>query len=92
MKTTSADEYAEVAYEAYKMSVGGKSIKGEPLPKYKDMPAGIQAAWMNAAAAVLEADNAGIAELAEETAKLFEKLARRFRATYKAFSKKEAKE
>ena len=34
MTMTTEERYAEAAYEAYKVAVGGKSIKGEPLPKY----------------------------------------------------------
>ena len=86
MKTTNAEQYAEIAYNAYRQG------SGKLLPDYKDMSGDTKAGWMHAAAAVLEADNDGIAEMVEETAKLFEELAQRFRGTYKAFGGKDTKE
>ena len=84
---TTEERYAEAAYEAYKTAVGGKSIKGEPLPKYDDMPAGIQAAWMHAAAAVIEFDANNINTAVEVCASAIEQVAKDMRAAFHGANK-----
>lgn len=46
------EELAETAYEAYRRSCKGKSIRGEELPHWKDLPDAIQTHWRAAASAV----------------------------------------
>lgn len=48
-------DYGQVAYEAYVVSVGGRSVKGDRLPAWADQTKRIQGAWITAAQAVLQA-------------------------------------
>ena len=48
-------DYGQVAYEAYVVAVGGRSVKGDPLPAWADQSKRIQGAWIAAADAVLQA-------------------------------------
>jgi hypothetical protein len=44
----------DVAYEAYRLSVNGRSVvTGDPLPVWLDLPEPIRAAWRAAAGAVV---------------------------------------
>ena len=46
---------AKAAYDAYKISTGGKSaITGDPLPDFFDLPANVYNAWHSAAQAVMD--------------------------------------
>ena len=49
------DSFAEIAYEAYVKSCGGKSIHGDDLPDWADQDPAIQAHWGAAARAVVRA-------------------------------------
>jgi hypothetical protein len=44
--------YGEIAYNAYCEARGWKSVRGEPLPKFKEQTPDLQAAWEKAAHAV----------------------------------------
>lgn len=50
------DQVAALGYEAYAEEVGWKSVRGEPLPKWEDLPENIRKAWIAAASAVLDAN------------------------------------
>jgi hypothetical protein len=43
---------ARIAYEAYGRTTDFKNFRGEPMPKFDDLPEQIRRAWVNAAAAV----------------------------------------
>ena len=45
---------AEVAYDAYCKSVGGKAFNGDTLPAFGQTPERIQAAWVAATRAAIE--------------------------------------
>lgn len=45
-------ELAQAAYRAYCGSVHGRSVNGEPLPEWDEMPERIRTAWEVAAEAV----------------------------------------
>lgn len=38
-------EYAELAFNAYSASTGGKTYDGKPIPKWNELPERIQQAW-----------------------------------------------
>jgi hypothetical protein len=44
---------ARLAYEAYREHVGRKSVHGEALPAFDDLPPRIQEGWKAAADAVI---------------------------------------
>lgn len=46
------NKLAKKAYEAHLKTVDGKNYRGEEIPKWKDLPADIKAAWRTAVAAV----------------------------------------
>jgi len=46
------DELAQKGYEAYGNSVGWKNYLGLPMPTWEALPAPIQGAWRDAAAAM----------------------------------------
>lgn len=49
LATPALDETsARRAFEAYALGVGGRSVRGEPLPAWPDLPARIRDAWMAA--------------------------------------------
>lgn len=64
LTNSQADDLAEVAYETYRKSVGGKSFTGDNLPHWKDtkvlssgvraIPDNIRQAWRDAVTAVVE--------------------------------------
>ncbi|MBK3624902.1 hypothetical protein JHN59_08580 [Streptomyces sp. MBT49] len=45
-----------INYEAYRESVGHRSVHGEQLPEWPDLADHVRAAWVAAARAVLTAD------------------------------------
>lgn len=48
------ERIAEIAYEAYRKSSGGKSlISGAPIPEFAALPEAIKVAWKAAADAVV---------------------------------------
>lgn len=50
-----ADALARIAYAAYGDTTGGKNYQGLPMPTYDDLGDTIQAAWRNAAGALVRA-------------------------------------
>lgn len=48
---------AQLAYEAYVVSVGGKAFNGDDLPGWHALPTRIRDAWAEAANAVLGLSN-----------------------------------
>ena len=48
-------DVAQIAYEAYGKSTGGKNFMGDPMPAWDDLPSAIRQAWDAAAQAVLRA-------------------------------------
>jgi hypothetical protein len=50
--------YGQVAYEAYSVKTGGKSlVSGDRLPSWDDLPEQVQVAWEAAAQAVIDAED-----------------------------------
>ncbi len=49
------NDLAKIAYEAYRESCGGRSIRGEALPEWEDQTPEIRSHWDAAAQAVLRA-------------------------------------
>jgi hypothetical protein len=49
------ENFAQIAYEAYVKSCGGKSVHGEDLPTWDDQRHDIQIHWDAAAQAVVKA-------------------------------------
>lgn len=47
-------EYGEIAYNAYCESRGWKSVRGEPLPHWKQQDQSLRDAWIAAARAVIK--------------------------------------
>lgn len=47
--------FAQIAYEAYVQSCGGKSIRGDALPSWDDQDPAIRVHWGAAAKAVVKA-------------------------------------
>jgi hypothetical protein len=45
---------AQIAYEAYGEHTDGKNYQGLPMPVWRDLPQGIQAAWTAAVDAVVK--------------------------------------
>lgn len=48
--------YAKVGYEAYAEFTGGKTFDGRDMPKWGNLPDKTKEAWLEAALAILEAD------------------------------------
>lgn len=49
-------KYAEIAYEAYRKSSGGKSlVSGHPIPEFWQLPTEIKNAWSDSAEALQKA-------------------------------------
>lgn len=46
----------QIGYEAYALSTGGKTYDDRDMPRWKDLPERIQAAWEAAAAAISRRD------------------------------------
>jgi hypothetical protein len=47
--------FGRIAYDAYCESRGWKSVRGEPLPQWKDQSENLRESWMKAADAVIAA-------------------------------------
>ena len=45
-------EVGEAAWERYRAHQGGKAFDGSPIPAYKDLRAGVRAAWDSVGAAL----------------------------------------
>jgi hypothetical protein len=53
-------ERGQLAYNTYRVTVGGKSaVTGAPLPEFGETGHLVQAGWIAAAVAVVEADREG---------------------------------
>lgn len=52
MATSEQVELGKIAYDAYAHAVGWKSVTGDKLPEWPDLPERIQLAWCLAAAGV----------------------------------------
>jgi len=49
-----AIDIGRIAFEAYGVSVGGKTYNGKDIPKWEDVGKKVQDAWRAAAVAVLQ--------------------------------------
>lgn len=52
-------EVGEIAYEAYRRSCGGKSVRGDELPDWENLPYSIRIHWEAAGHAVADAVTGG---------------------------------
>jgi hypothetical protein len=52
---TDGRSLGQVGYEAYALSTGGKTFDGRLMPKWHELPEGIQRAWNDAANAISDA-------------------------------------
>lgn len=52
MSTPTTRDLAEIAYAAYGVSTGGKNYQGLPMPRWDELPALTQLAWIEATGAV----------------------------------------
>jgi hypothetical protein len=49
-------DYGQIGYEAYAEFTGGKTWDGRDMPKWDNLPNKIKEAWLEAALAIIEAD------------------------------------
>ena len=47
-------ELAQHAYDAYGQAVGWLNYRGDPMPKWENLPPAIQAAWRAATQAIVD--------------------------------------
>lgn len=47
------NELAKIAFDAYRVAVGGKTYDGKPIPEFAEVSASVQNGWIAAVNAIL---------------------------------------